>query len=76
MLYFARVAELLGKRAERLPLPQPANTVQLVEDLAVRYPQLSEANRLRLAVNQTHVKGPVALAADDEVAVFEPVTGG
>ncbi|OZI71183.1 molybdopterin converting factor subunit 1 [Bordetella genomosp. 12] len=76
MRYFARVAELLGKRSERLPLPQPADTVQLLADLASRYPQLSDASRLRIAVNQTHVKGQAPLAGGDEVAVFEPVTGG
>ncbi len=76
LLYFARVAEMLGKRGERLPLPEPADTVQLLADLAARYPQLAAAGRLKVAVNQTHVKGRAPLAAGDEVAVFEPVTGG
>ncbi|MEJ2895791.1 molybdopterin converting factor subunit 1 [Bordetella avium] len=74
--YFARVAEMLGKRAERLPLPQPANTEQLMADLAARYPQLAGVKRLKIAINQNHVKGEAPLSAGDEVAVFEPVTGG
>lgn len=76
VLYFARVAEMLGKRAESLPLPQPATSAQLMADLARLYPQLAGVKRLKIAVNQNHVKHEVALAAGDEVAVFEPVTGG
>lgn len=76
LLYFARVAELLGTRGETLPLPQPATTVGLRAALNARYPQLQGLAQLRIAINQTHVKGEAALAAGDEVAVFEPVTGG
>ena len=48
----------------------------LLAALTQKYPDLSQATRLKLAVNQTHAQPDVALAAGDEVAVFEPVTGG
>ncbi|MFA7625347.1 MAG: MoaD/ThiS family protein, partial [Pusillimonas sp.] len=44
--------------------------------LESRYPQLAPAKRLKLAVNQFHVKPSAIINPGDEVAVFEPVTGG
>ncbi|OZI31435.1 molybdopterin synthase sulfur carrier subunit [Bordetella genomosp. 10] len=78
LLYFARVAELTGRRAERYALPGggPVTGSDLLAQLGQRYPELAGASRLRLAVNQTHAKPGVLIHAGDEVAVFEPVTGG
>lgn len=77
LLYFARVAEMTGRRAEAWPLPDDSVTgLALLASLEQRYPQLAPAARLKLAVNQTHVKATVTIKAGDEVAVFEPVTGG
>lgn len=77
ILYFARVAELTGRRAEAWPLPDASITgLALLDSLEQRYPQLAPAGRLKLAVNQTHAKPSVTIRAGDEVAVFEPVTGG
>ncbi|ARP88801.1 MoaD/ThiS family protein [Bordetella genomosp. 9] len=77
ILYFARVAELTGRRAEPWPLQGATITGHaLLDSLERRYPQLAPATRLKLAVNQTHAKPGVTIRAGDEVAVFEPVTGG
>nr|WP_240039708.1 MoaD/ThiS family protein [Achromobacter aloeverae] len=78
LLYFARVAEITGRRAETYPLPEggPLTGSDLLLQLGRRYPELAGASRLRLAVNQTHAKPGVLIRAGDEVAVFEPVTGG
>lgn len=76
LLYFARIAELTGKRGETWALEAPTTGAQLLEALQVQYPQLAPASRLKLAVNQTHAKSTVCIQAGDEVAVFEPVTGG
>jgi molybdopterin synthase sulfur carrier subunit len=77
LLYFAHVAELTGRRGEPWPLPEQAITgTALLQSLEQRYPQLAPAGRLKLAVNQTHAKPSVTIRAGDEVAVFEPVTGG
>jgi molybdopterin synthase sulfur carrier subunit len=77
LLYFARVAELTGRRAEPWALSGQSITGRaLLDSLEQRYPQLAPAARLKLAVNQTHAKPTVTIQAGDEVAVFEPVTGG
>lgn len=76
LLYFARIAELTGKRGETWPLSVPVTGEQLLDALQAHYPPLAPAARLKLAVNQTHVKNKVLIQAGDEVAVFEPVTGG
>lgn len=76
LLYFARVAELVGKRAEAWPVDGTSTGAQLLAALGERYPQLEPASRLKLAINQTHAKPSAPIHAGDEVAVFEPVTGG
>ncbi|AVJ29563.1 MoaD/ThiS family protein [Achromobacter spanius] len=76
LLYFARVAELVGKRTETWPVQGESTGVQLLAALGERYPQLEPATRLKLAINQTHAKPTAPIRAGDEVAVFEPVTGG
>ncbi|WP_231755189.1 MoaD/ThiS family protein [Bordetella sp. N] len=78
LLYFARVAELTGCRAETYALPAGTSISgsDLLASLGQRYPVLAGASRLRLAVNQTHAKPTVVIHPGDEVAVFEPVTGG
>lgn len=76
VLYFARVAELTQVRNEQWPLAQPVRAGQWLEQLAQRYPQLGPAEDLKLAVNQRHVPHNTLIHPGDEVAVFEPVTGG
>jgi len=76
LLYFARVAELVGKRTETWPVQGESTGAQLLAALGERYPQLEPATRLKLAINQTHAKPTAPIRAGDEVAVFEPVTGG
>ncbi|KQZ96009.1 MAG: MoaD/ThiS family protein [Achromobacter sp.] len=76
LLYFARVAELVGKRTEIWPVQGESTGAQLLAALGERYPQLEPATRLKLAINQTHAKPTAPIRAGDEVAVFEPVTGG
>lgn len=76
LLYFARVAELTGRRQESWLLPQALPGSRLLAELETRYPALAPAGRLRLAVNQFHARPDVLIQPGDEVAVFEPVTGG
>ncbi len=76
LVYFARVAELIGRRSEVLPVALPLTGAELLRQLVQRYPQLHPAARLQLAVNQEHAQPDVVLRSGDEVAVFEPVTGG
>lgn len=76
LLFFARIAELVGKRSEPWPLTEATTGAQLLEALQARYPDLAPTARLKLAINQTHAKPSAIIRPGDEVAVFEPVTGG
>ena len=81
LLYFAWVRQKAGCSGEHLDLPAGVATVRaLAEHLAHRGGGYAEAfadlKRLRAAVNQEHVTFDAAVAADDEVAFFPPVTGG
>jgi molybdopterin synthase sulfur carrier subunit len=76
LLYFARIAELTGRRAEPWLHDSAMTGEILLAGLLERYPALSQATRLKLAVNQVHAKASAPIAPGDEVAIFEPVTGG
>jgi molybdopterin synthase sulfur carrier subunit len=76
VLYFARVAELTGRREEAWPLDEAVACSAWKEALARRYPQLEPARRLKIAVNQQYAQPHTLIQPGDEVAVFEPVTGG
>jgi molybdopterin synthase sulfur carrier subunit len=76
VLYFAQVAELVQVRQESWPLTQAVTGAAWLRQLESRYPQLAPARRLKLAVNQRHIAHDMLIAPGDEVAVFEPVTGG
>ncbi len=76
VLYFARVAELTGTREEAWPLAAPVACEQWLGALVQRYPQLEPARRLKIAVNQQYAQAQTVIQPGDEVAVFEPVTGG
>ncbi len=76
VLYFAQVAELTKIREEQWPLTQALSGVDWLAQLESRYPQLAPVKRLKLAINQYHVGHHSLIKPGDEVAVFEPVTGG
>ncbi|MGB6105467.1 MAG: MoaD/ThiS family protein [Pusillimonas sp.] len=76
VLYFAQVAELTRVREEQWPLAEAISGSDWLAGLARRYPQLAPISRLKLAVNQHHVPHNSLIQPGDEVAVFEPVTGG
>lgn len=76
LLYFARIAELVGQRGESWPLAQAITGDALLTALVARHPALAQARRLKLAVNQVHAKPSIIIQPGDEVAIFEPVTGG
>lgn len=76
VLYFARVAELTGKRHEPLPLEGATTVAQWLPLLVARYPALTQAQALKVAVNKKHAQEDTPIRDQDEIAVFEPVTGG
>ncbi len=77
VLYFAQVAELTKKRQENWPLDQATPVHNWLQALIERYPTLAPLQaRLKIAINQYHVEHDAMIQPGDEVAVFEPVTGG
>lgn len=77
VLYFAQVAELLDKREEPWELSSEFTVQQFIDELCNRYAQLAPLKgRLQIAINQNHAQAQDIISAHDEVAVFEPVTGG
>jgi molybdopterin synthase sulfur carrier subunit len=81
LLYFAWVRQKIGKSEETMTLPAGVATVaELVlylKSLGAGYADaFADESRLRVAVNQQHTSFETAVAANDEVAFFPPVTGG
>mgnify|MGYP000935001140 CR=1 FL=1 len=76
VLYFARIAELTGKRTEQLALPAPVTVTAWLAQLREAYPALRDAGVLKVAVNKKHAQADTLIQDRDEVAIFEPVTGG
>lgn len=77
VLYFAQVAEITKHRQEQWDLSTPTSVSQWLQQLVERYPTLAPMqDRLKVAINQYHVNHEATINPGDEVAVFEPVTGG
>jgi len=76
VLYFARVAEHTGTRHETVPLATPTPAGEWLQSLVDRFPSLAPASHLKLAINQQHALASDLIRPGDEVAVFDPVTGG
>ncbi|HAZ60136.1 MAG TPA: molybdopterin synthase sulfur carrier subunit [Gammaproteobacteria bacterium] len=72
MLFFAGLAETLGRREVDLDYPGQVD-VAGVWDRVVGAPR---PDRLRCARNQVHCDFGAAVQDGDEVAFFPPVTGG
>ena len=81
VLYFAWLRAKTGVGEETLSPPADVLTVgALIEWLRTRGPghaaALADLSVVRVAVNQHYAGLDAAVAADDEVALFPPVTGG
>ncbi len=81
LLYFAWLKSKIGIAEEDVSPPEDVATVaQLITWLRGRGPNYAEAlaneSVVKVAVNQEYARRDQALRADDEVALFPPVTGG
>jgi len=81
LLFFAGLREQLGIAGEAAELPAGVATLRdLRAHLAARGPQwqaaFGDGRLLRAAVNQSMASPETAIAPDDEIAFFPPVTGG
>jgi len=81
VLYFARVRQIAGKKAEDVEVPETVKTVrELMDFLSGRdegvAAALADQRTIRVAVNQEHSSLDASIAGAREVAFFPPVTGG
>lgn len=81
VLYFAWLRQKVGLGEEEVTPPPTVNTVAaLVAWLKVKSPAHAAAftnmRAVRVAINQEFADWNAAIAADDEIAFFPPVTGG
>lgn len=81
ILYFASIREKIGRAEEEVTPPSGVSDVgKLIDWLKARGPDyeraLSDMRAVRVAVNQEHVRLDHPVSADDEIALFPPVTGG
>ncbi|HER27408.1 MAG TPA: molybdopterin converting factor subunit 1 [Rhodospirillales bacterium] len=81
LLYFAWVRDMAGRANENVSLPDGVTTVgQLIDWQAGRDDKMAKAfantAMIKVAVNQEYVPLGHAIADEDEIAFFPPVTGG
>jgi molybdopterin converting factor subunit 1 len=75
--FFASVRERLRHAEADWEMPQGATVQDLWQSLSAQYPQLqSLSSSVTFAVNREYVGRDYQLAADDEVAIIPPVSGG
>ena len=74
---FATLKDRAGQDRIRITLQEPANVKTLLAATAQSYPSLAPALPVALvAVNKAFAGPDTAVTADDEVALFPPVSGG
>lgn len=81
LLYLARLREAFASDGERLDVPAAVvDVASLLAYLRTRggtwSEELGEQRAFRVAVNQDMANPGTPLQAEDEVAIFPPVTGG
>ena len=73
--YFASIREALGRREERLEVPDGASVEDVWRQLVGGHPPLGR-QRYRPAVNQEYVDPSTVLHDGDELVFIPPVSGG
>ena len=73
--FFARCREIVGKKEEVLELADGTKVQGVLDLLTTVYPELKKA-RILISLNHAYTDSNTVLNANDEVAVFTPVSGG
>jgi len=81
LLYFAWVKDKVGTASEEIELPERVATVaELIDWLRTRGPEFedafAQADAIRAAIDQVHVRHHAKIMGAHEIAFFPPVTGG
>jgi len=74
---FAAAREIVGTGELIVELPEGSTLNQLFEQIGRRFPKLARlSGSLLFSVNREYAPGERRLAAEDEVALIPPVSGG
>ncbi|MEE9164533.1 MAG: molybdopterin converting factor subunit 1 [Thermoplasmata archaeon] len=73
---FASLREEVGQETVSLELENPATVDTLLSAFSAAYPQAKSVGQALVAVNQEVAEGKTGVAAEDEVALLPPVSGG
>ncbi len=77
LLYFGAARDAVGRDEEQLDVRAPATVLSVFADVLGAHPDLRRFGRsLLIAVNEEYAGADVAVRANDEVAIFPPVSGG
>ena len=81
LLYFGWVRAKIGVSGEKIERPAGVSDVRSLIDWlqdrgSVHSEALEDLSVIRVAVNQEMAEMDTAIAANDEVALFPPMTGG
>lgn len=71
---FGITREIVGSPI--LELTDVATVGELKEYMMTTYPQIKKLNSLMVAVNSEYAQDELTLAANDEIALIPPVSGG
>lgn len=80
ILYFAQLREMFNCEQEHLALTKSITTLddlrRVLGERGTRWVALTQNNKTLAAVNQQLAGNDCVLQAGDEIAFFQPVTGG
>lgn len=76
VLYFASFRELLGVGNEDLQIPSGSTVGAVLERIKKVHSELTETEKMLVAVNGSFVESGLLLNDGDVVAFFPPVSGG
>jgi molybdopterin converting factor subunit 1 len=77
ILFFGGARDATSASEVDLHVPEGATVKELFEKLTQRFPDLQRFGRsLLFAVNREYAGADVKLKANDEIAIFPPVSGG
>jgi len=73
--FFARCREIVGEKIKELEVEEGMKIQDLIDLLLTKYPELKK-EKLIISLNHKYAPLNANLKANDEVAVFPPVSGG
>ena len=73
--FFARCREIVGEKIKELEVEEGVKIQDLIDLLLTKYPELKK-EKLIISLNHKYAPLNANVKANDEVAVFPPVSGG